>query len=149
MNSTVAIVGVLTSVLIIYIGYVLSKPSTKVKRHIGDKIRSGTMRRAYDTLESPGPHLVRAFLFTAPALVFLSILFLTIIETFVGSMFLIALLWIFLFLIIFNITLNGIAKNINSLGLSNKEMHALREEIKSDLGPGRYFGMKILARLHH
>jgi hypothetical protein len=146
MDTTVALIGIALSAIVIYVGHLISSPGKKVTPHRAEKIRIGTMRQVYELLESPETHLLRAFLFTAPASIFLSIFLYSINDTFWGSMLSLVLLWILFFPILFNIALNGIAKNLKSFGLSDKEMSALKEEINADHGPFRFLGTQIISR---
>lgn len=146
MDTTVSAIGIIVSLVIIYVGHVISSPGKKVTPHRAERVRIGTMRRVYELLESPETHLLRAFMFTAPASIFLSIFLYSINDSFWGSFLSIILLWIFFFPILFNIAINGIAKNLKSFGLSDKEITALKEEIDSDNGPFRFLGTRIISR---
>jgi hypothetical protein len=148
MNSTVAVIGFIISIILIYAGHVHNKPGKKVTPHRAEKVRAGTMRRVYDLMDSPEPHLFKAFLFTAPATIFLSIFLYSINDTFGGSLISVILLWLFFIPILFNIALNGIAKSLKSLCLSDKEMSALKEEIDTESGPGKFLGMQIISRTY-
>ncbi len=149
MDTTVATIGVIISLIVIYAGHVINSPGKKVTPHRAQRVRIDTMRRVYQLMESPETHLLRAFLFTAPALIFFSIFLYSVNDSFWLSMISITLLWILSFPVLFHIALNGIAKNLKSFGLSDKEMNALKEEIETDTGPGRFVGMQIISRTFH
>ena len=149
-NSTpiiVAVIGALGGIISAIIGQKLSQKGKEITPYDGDDIREEIMELAIELISSPGNYFLKAYfwhlLFCALAGMLSAILRFSLVELFI----VIILLSILFLIPYYFVALNGLVKDLKSLGMSKKEILEWQKIVIRSRGMIRFVGMQIINKL--